>query len=382
MTDRRGGNNGLKYEQSPFKIDYADRKLVRMHMNENLVLPRSFLRAVSLRCLDKLESRYYPSEPDSGEMFELLVEISRYCGCSTEMICIGVGSDQLIDLIFRMKLRRPRDSLVTVNPTFTLYELMARRQGANVFSVPVERFSSATPFALDEDALIKTCRSKNAKVLALASPNNPTGVQYPIEQIKRIIEALPRVTILLDEAYVEYAQYDATKLLGSYKNLVIMRTFSKAFALASHRLGYLVTSDVDFVKKFNEEYQYPYPVASFGVLVATMLLRNKDQVIASARRTKELREELSEQLSTERFRALRKTADSQANFVLVQCDQASRIASELLGKYAIALKLIESIGRDKGFLRITVGTEQLNQRLLFSLRRVLGSQAAGEGGPA
>ena len=177
------------------------------------------------------------------------------------------------------------------------------------------------------------------------------------------------MTILLDEAYVEYGEYNASRLLGSYKNLIIMRTFSKAFALASHRLGYFLSSDVDFVKEFNEEYQYPYPVAAYGVLIATMLLKNRAQVIASAKRTKELRGELSQELSSGRF-PLRTCSDSQANFILMQSNQAREIASELFEKYFIALKLIESIGPDNGFLRITVCTSQLNERLLFDLRRI------------
>ena len=361
--------DGLKYEQSPLRIDYSEKKLIRMHLNENLVLPQSFLRAISIRCLDRLESRYYPSELDSGEMFDLLVEISKYCNCSTDNVCLGDGSDQLIDLLFRMKLKKTSDLLVTINPTFSIYELLAKRQGARTFSIPLKRYNSEDPFALAEDTLIKTCKSKNAKVLALASPNNPTGVQYPIEQVKRIIEALPNVTILLDEAYVEYASYNACRLISQYKNLLIMRTFSKAFALASHRLGYFLSGDLGFVKSFNEEYQYPYPVAAFGVLIATVLLRNRAQVIESANRTKELRKELSDKLGEGKL-SLHPCSNSEANFVLAQSNEARKIASELLEKYSIAIKLIESIGTTKGFVRITVGTAQLNERLLYSLRRI------------
>ncbi|MHB8566530.1 MAG: pyridoxal phosphate-dependent aminotransferase [Nitrososphaerales archaeon] len=361
----------LKYEQSPLRIDYSLKNLVRMNLNENLILPQTFLRAIAVRCLDKLESRFYPSELDDGEIFELIVEISKYCNCSTNMICIGDGSDQLIDLLFRMKLRKSSDALVTVNPTFSLYGLMALRQGAKVINVPVRPSSSPNPFALDERALIEACKSKNAKVLALASPNNPTAVQYPLDQIKRIIESLPNVTILLDEAYVEYASYDATRLLGVHENLLLMRTFSKAFALASHRLGYFVSSNIEFAREFNQEYQYPYPVAAFGALMATMLLRNKSEVLASVNRTKELRKELGGALS-ERFAVI---DDPQANFVLVKTKSAGIIANELLEKYRIALKLIETIGSEKGFLRITVGTHELNERLLYALRRVVSGKA-------
>jgi histidinol-phosphate/aromatic aminotransferase/cobyric acid decarboxylase-like protein len=104
----------LMYQQSPIKIDYSVKNLVRMNLNENLVLPESFLRSVMVRCLDRLESRYYPSELGEGEMQALLVEISKYCSCSTEMICLGNGSDQLIDLLLRMRLKKSSDTLLTV----------------------------------------------------------------------------------------------------------------------------------------------------------------------------------------------------------------------------------------------------------------------------
>ena len=369
----KAGPEGLKYEQSPLRIDYSVKNLVRMNLNENLVLPRAFLNGIATRCLDRLESRYYPSDLGEGEMYELLVEISKYCNCSTDMICLGDGSDQLIDLLFRMKLKKPgKDALAIVEPTFSLYSLMARRGGANVVSIPLKPFSAPSSFALDAESLIKTCKSKNSiRLLALASPNNPTGVQYPIEQVREIMEELPGITVLLDEAYVEYGKYDATRLLRTYKNLVVMRTFSKAFALASHRLGFLLSSDLDFVREFNSEYQYPYPVATFGVLMATMLLKNKSQVLDHSNRTKDLRRELIDALSSQRFSSfVHPTKDSQANFVLTQSPNAKKISLELLEKYRIALKYIERIGRERDFLRITVGTRELNERLLYALRRI------------
>ena len=385
----------LKYEQSPLKIDYAVKDLVRMNLNENLVLPQTFLRSVSARCLDRFSSRHYPSELNEGEMLALKVEIARYCRCTPEMVCFGNGSDQLIDLLFRMKLRSPGDALVTIDPTFSLYAIMARRMGAEVLQVPVKPLepaadggsASSSSFALDTDEVVRACkpndhsRAKKKKtsprVLALASPNNPTGVQYPLEQIKHIIESLPEITVLLDEAYVEYASYEATKLLGSYRNLIIMRTFSKAFALASHRLGYLLSSDPDFVRSFEEEFQYPYPVAEFGVLMATELLKQRDTVLQWAKRTTQLRSELLggiEGLGVKRGSrkgmTLRATPNSEANFLLVKTSAARSIASELLEKYRIAVKLIDRIGPQSGFLRITVGSGQLNEKLLYALRRI------------
>ncbi len=360
----------LKYEQSPFKIDYSIKNLARMHLNENLVLPTTLLRSAIVRCIDKLDSRVYPSDYGEGEVFDLQIEIAKYCKCSSEMVSFGDGSDQLIDILCRMYMKKSSDALVTIDPTFSIYALMARRNGGRVSTVGVNPSNdSSEPFSMPLERVIKACKSRNAKILALASPNNPTGIQYPIEDLKAIVEALPRVRVLLDEAYVEYGRYSATSLLPDFENLIIMRTFSKAFGMASHRLGYFLSSNEEFAKAFNDEYQYPYPVTSLAVLLATMMLKLKDDVLKYAERTKALRKELIASLS--KFESLNVVQDSDANFVVVQTDDAGRIAQDLISSYGIALKYIPRMAGEKEFLRITVGTRELNEKLLYALRRVL-----------
>jgi histidinol-phosphate/aromatic aminotransferase/cobyric acid decarboxylase-like protein len=192
-----------------------------------------------------------------------------------------------------------------------------------------------------------------------------------------MLDLIPKeVTVLLDEAYVEYANYSGLKLLNSYPNLVILRTFSKAFALASQRLGYIMCSDTDFVREFTQEHQYPYPIASFSVALGIELMKRKSVVLDAANKTKILRAELTQSLvdlgkKKKSGRPLFvKASDSSANFVLFQCKNSGRIAQELLQTYNIAVKYIEKLAREKKFLRITVGTRELNERLLFALRRV------------
>jgi len=119
-TARRGEKDGLSYQQSPLEIDYSDTKLVRMNLNENLIFPPNLLRSILRKCTDKLDPRYYPDELGTGEMKTLTDEIARYCGCSRDFVSIGVGGDQLIDLIFRMKVNRRKGKplILTVDPTF------------------------------------------------------------------------------------------------------------------------------------------------------------------------------------------------------------------------------------------------------------------------
>jgi len=133
-------------------------------------------------------------------------------------------------------------------------------------------------------------------------------------------------------------------------------------------------SDTDFVRGFTQEHQYPYPIASFTVLLGIELLKRKSAVLDAANKTKILRGELVQSLSEfgrKRSDMLVNASDSSANFVLFHCRGAGRIAQELLQKYNIAVKYIERLGKDREFLRIGVGTRELNERLLYSLRRVV-----------
>jgi histidinol-phosphate aminotransferase len=224
------------------------------------------------------------------------------------------------------------------------------------------------PFSLNKAEVIRAASRKGVKVLVLASPNNPTGIQYAEEEIMEIAEALPQVAIIIDEAYVEYARYSASKFFSKKPNLILARTFSKAFGLANLRLGYLLSSDFAFVEKFNNDVQYPYPVAGFSVLMATELLRRKAMVLEYAENTKTYRRELSEGLQR---LGLSVVTRSDANFVLVKSRSSRKIAEELSQKYAIAVKYIPKLSAESEFLRITVGSREINEKLLYSLRRII-----------
>jgi len=204
------------------------------------------------------------------------------------------------------------------------------------------------------------------------SPNNPTANQFPIEQIGEILEMAPDKPVLLDEAYVEYAKYDGAKrLLQSHSNLIVLRTFSKAFGLASLRLGYILSSESEFIRRFNNDVQYPYPVTGLSISMAIELLRKKDVVLECVDKTKIFREELIVSLQ-KLGPPIKVVPRSDANFLLVQAKGAKRIAKELLSRYGIAVKYLPDLGREKKeFLRITVGSMEANRKLLFALRRIL-----------
>ncbi|MGI0090137.1 MAG: pyridoxal phosphate-dependent aminotransferase [Nitrososphaerales archaeon] len=341
-----------------------------MNLNENLVFPQNQMRSILVKCIDRLDPRFYPAELREGELDTLGTEIAKYCGCSKRSIVIGVGSDQILDLIFRMKLGS-RGKMVTVDPTYSMYSVLAKRLGADVDFVRVRSSTAKEPFSLALDELIAS--AKRANILVIASPNNPTGVQYPIDEIRALIQSLPETLVVIDEAYVEYADYSTAGLLKSNKKLIITRTFSKAFGLASLRLGYLLSSDENFINELSEKFQYPYPVSGFSVLMATELLRRKSLVLEYAEKTKSCRKELIEYLQKLGDKFLKVVPRSDSNFVVVRSKRSKSIAEELLSKYSVAVKYIPKMGLETEFLRITVGSREMNQKLLYSLRRIAGA---------
>ncbi|HKW05810.1 MAG TPA: histidinol-phosphate transaminase [Nitrososphaerales archaeon] len=365
-------NQKIGYEQSYFKIDYSIQGLVRLNLNENLVMPLDVIRRAMRYCERNADSRLYPSESTEGEMWELRSLLGKYCDCKPSLVELGCGSDQLIDLLCRLKLRK-KDALVTVKPTFSMYALRARSCGARVVQVPVDYSSSEhDPFPLRTEKLVKACSANKAKLLFLASPNNPTGIQYNLPQLKEILESIPSSTLLvLDEAYVEYCEYTAKFLLRKYPNLTILRTFSKAFGLASHRLGYIVSYNQELKKEFGSGIQLPFPISGLAAPLALELLRQIKVILYYAKKTVHLRENLIRSLQDFQIRNFRVVERSDANFVLVESPFSEKIARTLLTQYRIGVKFLPKMIADKSFLRITVGTNSMNSRLLEALGGIL-----------
>ncbi len=201
------GAAGITYEQSALMADYSGKNIQRMNLNENLVMPRDRLRSVISKCSDELDPRCYSSRAGQGELLSLASEIAKYCKCSAHSVGIGLGADQILDLLLKMKFERESGVLLTLDPSYSMYSILAKRLGITVDSIKLASSLAKEPFALSEERIFKAASKRSAKMLVLASPNNPTGIQYPEDRVRSIIEALPDITIAVDEAYVEYADY-------------------------------------------------------------------------------------------------------------------------------------------------------------------------------
>lgn len=306
----------------------------------------------------------YP-EPQPHELIEHLADLY---GVQPEQVLAGRGSDEGIDLIVRAFCRAGVDNVLICPPTFGMYKVSARIQGAGVIEVPL---LAEQGFAIDTDGILAAC-AQNVKVVFLCSPNNPTGNLLNRDSIETLCQRLHnRALVVVDEAYVEFARTESTTvLLGKYSNLVILRTLSKAFALAGARCGTLIAHAeiVDLLARVIT----PYAIATQtveSVLRYTDIPHRKE---AAERIELLLRERarLQERLTASPL--IRRVWPSDANFLLIECVDADRV---LKAAFDAGLIIRDQRGQPTlpNCLRISIGSEEQNDRLMRGI-----ALAAGE----
>jgi histidinol-phosphate aminotransferase len=199
-------------------------------------------------------------------------------------------------------------------------------------------------------------------MIALCSPNNPTANQFEKEEVLELIDGFDG-PVLVDEAYVEYGEYSLIGEAAERENLIVLRTFSKAYGLAGMRLGYAVTN-TRLAQALNERYLPPFPVSGLTLLAGLNALRNRDKVEAAVRETKEMRQRLVESLNL--FPGV-KAFPSNTNFVLFNTEKPYMDIHEGLKEQRV---LVRSIGKTPGYdncLRVTVAPRRETAKFLRAL---------------
>ncbi len=325
-------------------------KLERLHANE---LPWRTPGDNSPAGLNR-----YP-EPQPQRLVTRLAELYEV---SPDRVLIGRGSDEAIDLLVRAFCRAQQDRIMVFPPTFGMYEVAAHIQGAAVVEVPLLQ---ARGFALDEAAILERWQP-GTKLLFFCSPNNPTGNLLDSAVIERACARLAGAAIIVvDEAYMEFSGVESfAALLEHHDNLVVLRTLSKAYALAGARCGALLGDPalVGLLRRLIP----PYATAAPTLDAALMALEPPQLAIARARL--ELIAAERERM-TVALRALPVIANvwpSAANFLLVRCTDVERAFRALLDR-GLLVRDLRRRPTLENCLRITIGTPEQNQRLLGAL---------------
>ena len=285
-------------------------------------------------------------------------ELAKVKGVPAEYMFLGNGSDEAIDLVYRIFCEPTRDNVVAISPTYGMYQVCADINAVEYRPVLLDE-----GFQLNADRLL-TATDERTKVIWICSPNNPTGNYMNRQEVIRVLKEFPGI-VVIDEAYSDFNQERPFRLdLPLYPNLVVLNTFSKAWACAAIRLGMAFASP-DIIALFNKV-KYPYNVN----------LLTQQQAIEMLHSVPKLQQWLVT-LRTEREHLLpavaelpycKKVYPTDANFFLAKVQDADRIYNYLVER-GIIVRNRNRVALCDNCLRITVGTPQENCELLAALRQ-------------
>lgn len=307
--------------------------------------------------LDANESPYdngvnrYPDPHQRG----LKKQLAALKGVRPEQVFIGNGSDEAIDLAFRIFCEPGRDNAVSIAPTYGMYRVAAQTNDVEMREVPL-----GPDFSLPVEALLAAADDRT-KLLWLCSPNNPTGNAFPEREIEQLLRRFEGM-VLLDEAYIDFAEGRGfLPRLGEFPNLIVLQTLSKAWGMAGLRLGLAYASEE--VAPLYGRVKYPYNINTLTQqAVAESLRRDISAEIAEIRSE---RERLAQALTAEA--CIERIYESQANFLLVKTADPDRLYRELLAA-GVIVRNRSRIRGCEGCLRITVGRPGENERLLETVK--------------
>jgi len=289
---------------------------------------------------------------------ELKTAISKIKGVPEENIFLGNGSDEIIDLCFRIFCNPGSDKALTFTPTYGMYEVSAGINDVRLIKIPL-----SDDFQIEYKRVQPELKDPALKLIFICSPNNPTGNSMIGFEIESIVSGFGGI-VVIDEAYIDFSDQPSFRnLISRYNNLIVMQTFSKSMGLAAARLG-MAFMDSTLAGYFNKM-KPPYNISTPNQKAALKCLSHYELSKDKIRVIKNERERLASEL--EKISIIEKVFPSDSNFLLVKTGNADLIYSELVENKIIVRNRNKIV---PGCLRITVGTKHENDKLLGALRRI------------
>jgi histidinol-phosphate aminotransferase len=303
--------------------------------------------------------RYPDPQPEA-----LRARLAGLYGCAPAQLLAGRGSDEGIDLLVRALCTPGQGRVVVTSPTFGMYAVSARLHGVDVVDVPLRDADAG--FTCDFDAVEAAARGAGARLVFLCSPGNPTGAALPIDRIDALASALDgRAIVVVDEAYQEFAAGPgAVRLLATRPNVAVLRTLSKAHALAAARIGSVI-ADARLIAVLRR-CQAPYPLPGPCVEAALRALGAAELAATRGNVANVLRERARLSTALARVPGVRRVYPSDANFVLARFDDAQAAFDRLLAAGVVVRDMRAAPGLGDA-LRITVGRPEQNDRVLAAV---------------
>ena len=289
---------------------------------------------------------------------ELKAALSLVKGIPEENIFLGNGSDEIIDLCYRIFCNPGKDKAMIFPPTYGMYEVSASINDVSLIRVPLD-----SSFQLDPERIRPKLDDNNLKLIFICSPNNPTGNAMKINDIESVISMFPAI-VVVDEAYIDFSRFPSLKTrIDKYPNLIVMQTISKAMGMASVRIGMAFCSR-EIVSLFNKM-KPPYNISTINQRAALKRLRHSKLLTNQLRMIKTERERLRRNL--EKIPIIEEIFPSDANFLLVRTKDPDFIYSSLVNERIIVRNRSKSV---PGSIRITVGKKSENNRLIKALKKI------------
>lgn len=331
----------------PYHSAYISEGVI-LNANESPYAPPAALKEYMKEHMDELLVNRYPDTDNS----KLASAIAKAYGVKTTNVICGVGSDELIDCILSSTIDE-NDKVLIPSPSFSMYGQFTLLNNGYAIEVPLK-----DDFSYDVDALEEAIKAHQPKVVFLCNPNNPTGCILRRDEIERLLKASEGL-VVVDEAYEDFASeaISSIDLIDKYDNLIVLRTFSKAYALAGARVGYGIACEavIDLIGTVI----VPYNLSVFSQLAATWCIEHRPLFLENARNIMSQRENLDKGLKALGYH----TYPSEANFIWCELEESVFEALQAQGIYIRKMMV-----RGKVYFRITIGTPDENAALLNALK--------------
>lgn len=304
---------------------------------------------------DEIELNRYPDSSNRA----LREAAAALFGVSPEECAVGSGSDELLDLLFRIFCEPKQDEALISNPTYGNYEVLAAIHDARVIDVPL-----APGFRLDTGRISQHLTTRT-KLIFICSPNNPTGNAFRREDILSIV-AEANAIVVLDEAYAEFStEPSLIPEIRRWNNLVILRTLSKAYAFAGGRIGFAIANPE--IIRYIQKIKLPYNLSILAAERAVKAMENQALVRERIKTIVEAREKLAAELRT--VPGVQEIFPSQANFILFRIAGATKVFEKLAGR-GVIVRNRSTVPQLENCLRVTVGDEKQNHLLMQHLKEI------------
>jgi histidinol-phosphate aminotransferase len=289
-------------------------------------------------------------------------KISEVLGLPQDSIVLGNGSDEMIDVLFRVFCNPGKDKILLMSPTYGAYEVFA-----NIHGVGISHCQLKDDFSLDLHRMDAVCHLVNNgsvehgmhKMLFICSPNNPSGNSFPLEQIEMIANRFKGITIV-DEAYIDFSEHpSAVTLLDTCPRLVVLRTLSKAWGLANVRVG-IAVADPSIIQTMHKV-KYPYNLSGVAQQLAQEALEHADEVASAIHEIRVERERMAQAIQELPYVDV--VFPSDANFLLSRVTDPDALCAKLR-EHGIIIRNRSTVRGCFGCVRITVGSATENNQLL------------------